>query len=464
MRKRRWKRKLCFSILGVAAVTPFLAFGISNLFLISPKGRALVAAAIERRFPLDASVQGASWSPWNGITIYGIRVEQPGDLRQAMAKPLLTVQSARIHPDWLALCGKRLEIKGLEIAKPELVLPIELMAQIPHKETDPAVAAKPPDLASATPQSSLVAPPQDPVVIPAPSPPAGVAGAPVEPPPKPPAKPATRKFNIPIWVDIRQGRLEIVSLKAHSPILGATGINGSVPIDGKPVESAITIDRLTGFGQTAPTKVVVPLNWDAPVLGLKVGSGEISGIEFTAGAQIGLVAGVPFKVDAIVPEQKDREIRIVESARAKIGALKVQGRIQGYLQVPASWQGQSIAQVLAVETEIGGHKAYFDHGRALFAFQGGTLRCLDARLSGEQATIIANAAILGDGRMAGIARIVAAPESLISVSSFIRPGLDEPHLTPLSTPQRAALDLQVFGRPGDLFFRPDPAAAPLRLR
>ena len=83
---------------------------------------------------------------------------------------------------------------------------------------------------------------------------------------------------------------------------------------------------------------------------------------------------------------------------------------------------------------------------------------------GEQASIIANAAVLSDGRMAGIARIVAAPESLIAVSRFFRPDAAEPHLTPLSTPQRAALDLQIYGRPGNLLFRPDPVAAPLRLR
>ena len=464
MRKRCWKRKLCFSILGVAGVTPLLAFGISNLFLISPKGKALVAAEIERRFPLDASVQGTSWSPWNGITIYGIRVEQPGALRKAMAKPLLTAQTVRVHPDWRALCGRRLEVKGVEIVKPELLLPIELMAQIPQREIDPAMAARTPDLASATPPPSVVSPPQDPAVVPAPNPPAVASNPPVEPPPQAPAKPASAKPAAPVWVSIREGRLGIVSLKSPSTIFGAVGINGSIPIAGKTAESAITIDRLTAFGQTSPSKVTLPLKWNAPVLELKATGGEVFGLDFTVGGQIALVVGIPFKIDALMPEQKDREIQMGGGARAKIGALMAQGRLQGYLQIPVSWQGQSVARVRAVDAEIGGHKARFDEGRALFVFQNGALRCLDARLSGEQASIIANAAVLSDGRMAGIARIVATPESLISVSRFFRPDAAEPHLTPLSTPQRAALDLQIYGRPGNLLFRPDPVAAPLRLR
>jgi hypothetical protein len=97
-------------------------------------------------------------------------------------------------------------------------------------------------------------------------------------------------------------------------------------------------------------------------------------------------------------------------------------------------------------------------------FHGGTLRCLDARLVGEETSLLGNAMLLSDGRFAGIARIVAAPESLVAISKFTHPDGTAPQLTSLSTPQRAALDMRIFGSPGNVFFQPNPAAAPIPLR
>lgn len=75
-----------------------------------------------------------------------------------------------------------------------------------------------------------------------------------------------------------------------------------------------------------------------------------------------------------------------------------------------------------------------------------------------------NGAILTDGRVAAIARIVAAPETLLAISKFAQPATSELRLTPLSTPQRAALDMQFFGQPGNFFYQPNPATKPFPLK
>lgn len=462
MRKERWKRWLGYSIFVLAIVIPLLAFGISNLFLVSPKGRALIAAKIKGRVMLDASVQGATWSPWNGFTVYGLRLEQPEALRKDIAKPLLMVESASIHPDWLALLGRKVELKGLEIVKPEVLLPIELLSQIPQEEQPPALAAKAPDLAAASPAPGAGSPLQQPRSSPTPL--AEPKAAPENQVPPAAVKSVTVESAPTFWMNIREGRFGIVSLGSPSRLLDAAGINGDMPLAGKAAESRITIERLTGFGQTSPGKVILPLKWESPGLSLKATDGQLSGLDFKIGGQIGLVPGFPFMIDTLIPEQKGREFRLGGNAKGKLGAVVAKGRMQGYLAIPATWQGQGVAQVSEVDAELDGHKSSFDTGRALLAFQKGAFRCLDARLLGEEASVMGNAAVLSDGRMAAIVRIVAKPETLLSISGYIRSDSTEPHLTPLSTPQRAALDVQVFGRPGKLFYRPDLMAAPVLLR
>jgi hypothetical protein len=461
-------RKSGLALLSLVILTPLLAYGISNVFMLSPKGRAFIAERIARRLlSFEASIEGATWSPWNGITIYGLRMEQPGALRAAFTKPLLSVQSVRIHPDWLALLRKRLVLRGVEIVKPDLYVPIELLSQVPHEEEQSAMAAPPPALAAVTPAPASGLPPQAMASQPPPIPPA--AG--IDPPggAKPPVvnapAPAVQTPNV--WINVRGGRLGIVSLMSPSPLFEAAGINGSVPISGKPAKSKISVSRLKGLGQQAPENIDLPLKWTAPILEAGIIGGEMFGFNFKLGGHIALVPGIPFRIDAAVPEQKDREIRIGGKIRANLGKVVSQGRMQGYLQAPASWQGQWIAQTTAVDVEIEGHKNRFDYGRALLLFQNGAIRCLDARLCSDETTIIGNGMLLSDGRMAAITRIVAAPETLVSISRFTQPdpnATDPVHLTPLSTPQRSALDLQIFGRPGNLLYKPNPMAAPIRIR
>lgn len=461
MRKlRRWK-KIGLALIALAFLLPLLAFVLSNLFLLSPKGRKFVAARIARVLPLETSVSGATWSPWNGITLHGLRLEQPAPLRAAVRKPLLTIQTIRIHPDWRKLLRKNLSAKGIEIVKADLTLPVELLSQIPRKETAAPVAAANPDLASAPPQ-------QIPAPQAAPPPPAEI------PPTPPPVAAAQQKPTVAamdvktptVWVSLKGVGIRIVSGGSHNGLCEATGINGSIPISGKPAKSAITIARMAGLGKDAPGSTKLPIAWKSPVIAIGPAETELFGLDLKVVCNAALIPGIPFKVEALVPEQKGKQIRIGPENKATLGAVTAQGMFQGYLQVPATWQGQWVAQALSVDAELaGGRRTHFERGQALAVFGNGMLRCLDARLIGDDASFLANATLLTDGRLAGNARFVASPETLSALSKFTRPQTAQPPaFTALSTPQRAALDIQVFGRIGELFYKPDPASAPLRLR
>ena len=73
---------------------------------------------------------------------------------------------------------------------------------------------------------------------------------------------------------------------------------------------------------------------------------------------------------------------------------------------------------------------------------------------GDDLSVLGNVSLLADGRGAGIARLVAAPESVAAIVSRVFPNIaGAPSLTPLATPQRAAFDLEAFGTVRQPFLR-----------
>lgn len=463
MRKKGRKRKLGLALLGLAIFTLLAAFGVSNLFLLSPKGREFIERRIESRLRLESSVEGSTWSPWNGITIYGLRIGQPDGTSGPVATPLLSVQSIRLHPDWVALAGRRLEPKAIEILKPEITIPIELLSKIPRPEAKPAMAADAPDLASLEPlrgdnPETQNAPGSQPAATQTPND-MGLS----EKAPDITTISAAEAPNPTVWVNVREGRVTIKSQMSPTPLLKAMGINGSIPLGGKSAASLIHVTKIKGFGGLPATEFTLPLKWSKLVLTTGIIGGEVAGLEYKVEGNIGLVPGLPFRIDALVPEQKESEFRFGSEIRAKTGTVMSQARLNGYLEIPSTWQGQCVAQATGVHASVGGRESRFDSGRALILFQNGTIRCLDARLLGEESSIIGNAMILADARIAANTRIVASPETLVEISRLTRSDRKTPQLTPLSTPQRAALDLQLFGHLGDIYYKPDPFAEAMPL-
>jgi len=76
------------------------------------------------------------------------------------------------------------------------------------------------------------------------------------------------------------------------------------------------------------------------------------------------------------------------------------------------------------------------------------------RIIGDNLAFLGNATLLADGRLAAAIRMVAPPETATTISQYAFPNSQPPPpLTPLATPQRAALDLEAFGIIGRLSLR-----------
>lgn len=460
MKRGTWRKRLIIWLFAAILVLPIACYGLSNLFLISPKGREYVSSRISGRIQLETSVKGTTWSPWNGITVYGLRIEQPTELQGAISPPLLTIQSIRLDPVWNQLLRKRLDLKGIDLVKPDIAFPIELLSLIPS--TPPAgdpLIVKPPDLARNTVSPELNTPnPQNSSVIPSPT----------EPHPPQPKSIETEKptrISTPTrFIGLTGARVRIVTSMSDRPLYEIQEINARIPYAGKNSQTDLITGRISTLGNEIAREMKIPLNWSAPALTASPIDGKVLGLNTTAGIHLRLTQGLPLRIVASIPEQKDKEILVGQSTGLKLGAVGAQGIFQGLLSYPSSWQGQAMLRSVAINGKYLDNETHFDSGHALFIFRNGALSCADARLNGEKTSILSNATLLSDGRAAANLRIVASHEILRTFAKFTDPTGSPPYFTPLHTPQRAALDLEVFGRLGDFRYKPNPQAKAISFR
>jgi hypothetical protein len=92
------------------------------------------------------------------------------------------------------------------------------------------------------------------------------------------------------------------------------------------------------------------------------------------------------------------------------------------------------------------------------------ISCVDARLIGDELSLLGNGTVLADGRMAAAVRMVAPPGNIEPIVQRIFPALEPPlSITPLSTPQRAAFDVRLSGHIRQPFIQPGLEGPILRL-
>jgi hypothetical protein len=431
-RRRRW---LVSCLLGLPAGIILLG----NLSLSTPWACRWIASKIERRTGMETRVGGASWSPWNGAAIDAVELLQPAPLRAALKQPLVRIDSLRVIPVWKAWLRGRLEVRSIALDTPRFFLPLELVSHL-ARPAPPAQQAPPPPppVAAATPPPAAVQPGP-----PAPTPPAAVS------PPKPPAPPSQPTG----WLHLKNASFTVVHAGSHRTLIEISKITGSVPIAGDPAQAALKIDSVSAFGNELARNLAAQLDWTYPLLSLKPLETEIAGYKLILAGRIASFSGLPIQIDAQLPRQALAAVRLPFDSQATAEAIAANARFRGLLLAPGTWQGDLIAESVAPAIRVADRETKFDRGSAVTVLRGGAISCVDARLIGDELSLLGNATLLADGRAAGAARLVAAPESATAMISRIFPRLAAPSLTPLATPQRTAFDLEAFGNISQLFLR-----------
>ena len=430
----RWRRAIP-ALLGL----PVVAWLLGNLVLSSASSCRRVAAKISHHTGLEARVGGASWSPWNGVSISGLELLQPPPIRGVVKQPLVRIDQVCVTPVWQAWLRGRFEIRTIELVSPRFVVPMELLSHLagppqpPSTPTLPTVAAvAPPPAMIQSPQTSPVAMPEAPRL---------------PPPPVGPSQPTG-------WLRLKNASFAIVRAGSHQALLEISETSGAIPISGDSAQSEIQFGRVAAFGNEVTRNLTTTLDWSRPLLSLKPLTTQIKGYQIVLAAKIGSLSGLPLQIEAQLPRQTLTAFSVPFNGQAAAGSIAASLRYRGLLLVPNSWQGDLVAEAASPSIQIAGHETKFDRGSAVTVLRGGLLSCVDARLLSDELSVLGNATLLADGRCAGVVRLVAAPESVVAIASRTFPNLQGgPSLTPLATPQRAAFDVEAFGTISRPFLR-----------
>lgn len=449
-----WKRLL----LAVCLLPPF-AFALSNLWLVTPHARGWIAAKIQRRCGgLTTHVGSASWSPWNGITLRNIVVAQPAELNETIAEPLLHIDSLRVTPVWASCLRGHMAVRAADIEAPSIVVSARMLSSLAQHAAPPATPL--PAVEPAIPLAAV-----EPAIPPVaalhasreaqPNPPVDEPTAAAPPPPRPaPPAPKAETALPTAWLRLRHASFRLVSSGTELPLVEIADLSGDLPVAGAAAASRLSLASLKSCGLTLLSDFHAPLAWQYPVLALKPVEATVEGIRFQFAGKLALLPGLPLQIEVQVPEQSPAPLALPDGGAINAAQFASNARFRGWLLAPGSWQGDWLGGCAAIAIQAGEHQAAFDRGSCVVALRGGVLSCVDARLVGENLSLLGNATVLADGRAAGVLRLVAPPETTVGIIQRFFPDHDPTAaLTPLSTPQRTACDLEVFGTLNNLQIR-----------
>jgi hypothetical protein len=229
-------------------------------------------------------------------------------------------------------------------------------------------------------------------------------------------------------------------------LLRLDDLNGDIPFAGDAAKGAIRLGQSVANEHSLITDLAAELSWQHPVLTLEQANTELNGVALRLAGKIGLVQGLPVYLAVQVPEQPVTVPLPLAEASFHADSAVLNARLQGFLVAPGSWQGDLIADARAITVKHGEFSSDFRIAHCGTLLRGGILSCVDARLLSDELSLLGNATLLVDGRLGGIVRLVASSDRTTGLVQRLFPDLAAPlALTPLSTPQRVAFDLSVFG-------------------
>lgn len=437
--RRRWAR-LALWLLPVWL--PVLVVLLALVWLSSPLGRSWVEARIRGMTGLDARVGAVMVSPWNGVSLDRLDILQPPALRPLIKEPLVSIARIRITPVWKSwLHGKR-ELRAVELDSPRCVISVEMLGGLARPQTSIAPST-PPQPPPASPPAPAPAPDGPPPVVPPVAPQQPVRAGPSEA-----ALPPTA------WIHLKNASFTLVSASSGMKHVDVSGIDASIPVAGKTARSTLKVASAKVRDKPVISGFSTSLNWQAPMLSMESTETTVAGVKVAVAARTALTSGIPVQIDLRMPEQKPGVLQLGAESTADPGSVTAGARFIGLTLAPSTWQGDLVLETIAPSARCGGFQAAFDRGRAVVVLRGGLLSCVDARLIGDDLSLLGNATLLADGRLAAAIRLVAPPEVASSIASRAFPGLPEPPaLTNLSTPQRSAFDVEVSGDIRHIFLR-----------
>jgi len=248
------------------------------------------------------------------------------------------------------------------------------------------------------------------------------------------------------WIRIRHASLRLIAVGSALPLVDLGDLTGELPVAGDAARSSVSLANLKVHGMVLLRDFRASLAWQAPVLSLNPAAATLLGMHCQVAGKLALRSGLPLLLEVQVPRQSPSPFSLPGGGQATAEQLACSGQFRGLAMAPASWQGDWVAESATVSIQTGDHHGTFDRSSCYIALRGGALSCVDARLVGDELSLLGNATLLADGRAAGVVRLVAPDEAVFGIVKRLFPTTAAiPALTPMATPQRVACDLEGFG-------------------
>lgn len=434
-RSPRWKRWIR-RILAFAVLAPVVILLLGNLLLATPWLRGWAGRKISARTGVEAAVGRIRVTPWGGVTVRDLVLQQPTALGTAIREPLLEVRQIRLMPRWEGLLKGKVGISEIRIDGPRAVVAVEMLASLASGATAPPVPAAPPAVAAFSPVPAAGE------VKPAP-----IEEQPGAVPTVPTAKPPGRspvEWPAATWIVITDAGLQLRSTGLSGIVAEVSGLEARIPVAGEPAASTLNLARVDLLGGSVASGISLPLAWHAPEWRVGPCDLKLAGLQIKFAAVAGRLPGTPFAIEVTVPPQPFDASPFFQ--QLKPGADQVEARAQaiGLLKFPSSWQGLSQAAAVRPVLSAGGEVRRFDEGRAVVSLQGGQLQCPDIRLTSDRLSLLGNGRFGADGQGSAVLRVVLPPDDARELSRrFAMPGVPVgPVFQPLETPERVFLDLR----------------------
>lgn len=503
--------------LGWFFVAVWVLFGVSNLLLATRPVAGWFEGQISRRASVDCEVGRISWSPWNGVTLHGFRLAQIEGV--TWEEEMVSVERVRILPYWFSLMRGRLQLREVELVRPEGAVALETLAMLSRpparvvaardggaqsgKGTSPALAPQPGRSVSGSEDSKRGG--AQPVRAGGEKQ-AGRQGDGVKK--RQPGKGAARdgervddrgEAGLPLRLWVREGRLRLISSapgsapgsvlsSVLSSVLGSElvcldGVELSLDLLGEDSTGQLKLGQIRVGDRVVAEGVEQDLIWRRPLLEWRSGSREMEGLTFQARLRwaldgdlfskgVGTVGRMPFHFEVALGPQSVSGLPELERLGIRGAAERVEGRLScsGLLRHPSSWRGAiSLAgRQVRVSERHGGRDVIFDDLQVPLVFSARAAQWGGLRVVGEDVAILGNGRVSRDEGVVAVTRLVVSPE----VAELVSRGLHGAGLSvngqrwwqDLDTPDRKMRDILIWGPLIDpvIDLGPKHEAAPLR--
>lgn len=450
---------------GLALVILLLIiFAGSNIFLSSKPGQKFLQKHLSRRtHGITWQVAGATWSPWNGITVKELTAQLASNQESKNSNPpLLQLKKTKLKPYWGQLLrGKKL-FRELILDEPHLNIPAEMFIAIEPTRPTPPPKPKVKHPHTVKPQPSQkppkTKPPKKPKSKPTPS-------------PQPTAKEKPKSEPKPIdekrfWIRLRNAKVRVYSMKLGQDI-EFHALNADLPLGGPPAKGSLSWKKITLDQHLLSGSQNLPIEWKSPTWTLPNQDIPLTFPQFAdqSLASIPLQARVggtfspkrsslDFRYNLSLSPQALPDYILHKSSRFHLRAQTIAANLtgSGSLVNASTWRFDSAFAMNDIEifSQLRNQHLFFETAQAQVNLRNATLIAPNLSLRSEQLSLLGNGQIHLGGYLLGVLRIISDPElahrfTRVANGSRISQGWTNHWLKPLETPDRYYRDLHVEG-------------------